>query len=375
MIIFTMSVFSALAIRLALIKVETFDYTYFLKPWIDHLSQKGLAGLGDSFSNYNAPYLILLWVVSHLPFSTIIDVKLISIAFDFILAFGVYLVVGHFKPRGLSKYFSVVAVLFTPTVIQNSSLWGQCDVIYTSFIVFSFYAYLKGKFRIAWAIWGVAFAFKLQSMFFAPFLLFMTFYKKKAYTGPLIAAGVVVLLSALPILYGKSIADIINIYVSQTAPPDGVEMLAWFSPTAYQWISNVSFYQVRRAGIVFAGMVGLSIVSLAFLRKYKDTTVLAIATVSLLALPFFLPQIHERYLYTSEIFLVITAFVIPRFIWAAIAMQIISSMTYITYFTGGNQMPPIPFAELSLVVLVIIYVYIKYIYDNSKAVNLAAIVN
>lgn len=367
---FILAVGVSMLVRLVLIKVETFDYVYFLNPWITHLSEKGLAALGDNFSNYNTPYLVLLWLVSHLPFSHVVDIKLISIFFDLLLAFAVYLTVDYFRPHGFTKCVAVLAVLFAPTVIQNSALWGQCDGIYTSFIVFAFYAFLKDRLNLAWILWGVAFAFKLQAIFFAPFLCFAMFYRRRAFAGPFYALGTIVLLSMLPVFFGKSIHDIINIYMSQTAPPNGVEMLAWFSPTAYQWVSNAFFQDVRKAGILVGGAVALSVVALAFIRRYDRRTILVIATASLLAIPFFLPQIHERYMYTAEIFLIITACVIPRFVWSAIAMQIVTTMAYITYFTGANQQPPIPFAILSLVVFAIIFTLMQYIYQHSDYLDI-----
>lgn len=369
--LFFIAIVVSLLMRAALIHIETTDFTDFLQPWTVHLQTYGLSGLGGDFSNYNTPYLVLLWLVSYLPFDSVVNIKLLTIGFEFILALGVMLVVGHFKPKGKLKYVAFLTILFTPTVLQNGAMWGQCDAIYTSFIVFAFYACVKNKDLAAWALWGAAFAFKLQAIFFLPFMLFYMFYKKRKFYGPFVALGTWILLSGLPLFFGKTPLDIINVYVGQTAPPNGVPMLAWFSPTAYQWVSNAHFNQVRAVGVLLGSMVALAGISLAFLRRYTQTTLLVIATFILTAVPFFLPQIHERYLFTAEIFMIITAFVIPKFIWAAIAMQIVSSMAYITFFTGANQMPPIPFAELSVVVFVIIFVYARYIYQTGKPLTKA----
>ena len=361
--IFVSAIILSLVLRYTLLHARTFDDINFLEPWINHMRTYGLAGLHDNFANYNTPYLVLLWIFSFLPFSDVTSIKLLSILFDGVLAYSVYLVINHFKPRGYAKYLGVLAVLFAPTVIQNGALWAQCDGIYTSFIIFSFYAFLKGRMSVSWLLWGVAFAFKLQAIFFLPFLVFVAFYKRDAiFRGPLIAVGTFIVLTILPFFFGKSLIDTFGIYPSQLAPPAGVEMLAWFAPTAYQWTSNAYFDFVRRAGVLFAGFVGLAVVSLAFFKRYSDVGLLSIATLSTLALAFFLPQIHERYFYTAEIFLIILALINYRFIWAAIAMQIITTMAYITYFTGGNVMPPIPFAELSIGVFLIILFLTSFIY-------------
>ena len=367
--LFVVAVIIALFIRYRLVGVVTPDFTDFLGPWIQHMSQYGIAGLGMDFSNYNTPYLVLLWAASFLPFSDLMSVKLISILFDLVLAVAVFLAVRHFRPKGIVPYISFLAILFAPTVIQNGSMWGQCDSIYTSFIVFAFYAYLKKRLSLAWILWGVAFAFKLQAIFFAPFLIFLTLYHRRAWFGPIWAGLTTFLLSALPLVFGKSFKDTFSTYIGQTAPPRSDWGLAWFAPTAYQWVSNAYFAFVRNAGVLFGAAVALGCIALAFLRKYNEATILAIATFTLLVVPFFLPTIHERYLFAGEIFLIISASVIPRFVWAAIAMQIITTMTYLTYFTQGNEQPPIPFAILSLGVFAIICALGVYIYQTSSSLS------
>jgi len=364
--VFIILVGVSLAIRYRLLGVVTPDFTDFLQPWMNHMADKGLAGLGDDFSNYNTPYLVLLWLVSFLPFSELVSVKLISIAFDIVLASAVFLVVRHFRPQGPAPYVSFLAILFAPVVIQNGAMWGQCDAIYTSFVVFAFYAYLKGRLSWAWILWGVGFAFKLQAIFFAPFLVFATLYHKRAFLGPLYALTTLTLLSALPLFFGKSVMDIAGVYLGQTNPIRTDWGLAWFAPTAYQWVSNAYFEYVRQAGVLFGGAVALGGVALAFVRKYSQHQVLVIATLLLLAVPFFLPTIHERYMFTAEIFLMITAFVVPKFIWAAIGMQIVTTMSYLTYFTQGNENPPISFATLSLFVFSIICALAVWLYRTSS---------
>lgn len=365
--IFIVLVFAALAVRYMLIPVTTPDFKDFLQPWMQHMHTKGLAGLGDDFSNYNTPYLLLLWIASYLPFSQLVSVKLVSIGFDFILATLVALVIRHYRPHSVAPYGGFLAVLFAPTVLQNGAMWAQCDVIYTSFIVAAFYAYLKKRFNLMWILWGVAFAFKLQAMFFAPFLLFAALYHRKSVVrGPLYAGLTVFFLSIPPLFFGKTLGDVVGIYLGQSKPIRTDWGLAWFAPTAYQWVSNVYFDYLRKAGVVFGGVIALGSAALAFIRKFDEKSILLIATFILLAVPFFMPTIHERYMFAGEIFLIITAFVVPKLAWTAILMQIITTMAYQTYFTQANEPTPIPFAWLSLGVLIIIYTLGRGIYKPQQ---------
>jgi len=371
-IIFVALVGLTLLIRLSLRHVQTSDYIGFLNPWIEHMKQFGIAGIGNINSNYNAPYLILLWIVGHLPFSNLFSVKLISIIFDYILAGSVFLVVRFYKPIGITKYVSFLAILFAPTVIINGSLWAQCDVIYTSFIVLSFYAFLKNRLHTSWILWGISFAFKLQSVFFLPFLLFGLFYKKRGFLGPIYAAAVIVALSILPMFYGRSLADVINVYVSQTSPNGDGQYFVLFAPTIFQIFTISSIEPVRKAMILIAGSFALGLASLAFLRKFNAKSVLILAVLIVLSLPFLLPQMHERYFYVAEIFLIMAACIIPKLIIPAIGMQVITVMSYIPYLSGYNQGPGVPYVYLALAVLSMIVYLIYLLYKSTQRLEVKA---
>ena len=62
-------------------------------------------------------------------------------------------------------------MILLPTVVMNSSIWGQCDAIYVTFCVGSVYFLIKKRPWLAAAFFGVAFTFKLQAIFFLPVLV------------------------------------------------------------------------------------------------------------------------------------------------------------------------------------------------------------
>jgi Gpi18-like mannosyltransferase len=74
---------------------------------------------------------------------------------------------------GLSPLFAALAVLFTPTVILNSSFWGQADAIHTTFLLACLYFLVTRREIPAFIAFGVAVAFKLQAIFLAPLLLIL----------------------------------------------------------------------------------------------------------------------------------------------------------------------------------------------------------
>lgn len=162
----------ALGVRWLFVDVRSGDYRSFLDPWFQHLATHGFAGLADEFSNYNTPYLVLLWLATKLPVSQIVAIKLVSVLFDLLLASFAYAIVRELRPA--SRWWPVLVgglILLLPTVVMNSSAWGQCDAIYASLSLGSLFFLLRRRPWLACALFGLAFAFKLQAIFLLPVLV------------------------------------------------------------------------------------------------------------------------------------------------------------------------------------------------------------
>ena len=60
------------------------------------------------------------------------------------------------------------SVLLLPTVVLNGSLWGQCDALYGAFALHALADALEGRPKASAALLGIAFSFKLQTVFILP---------------------------------------------------------------------------------------------------------------------------------------------------------------------------------------------------------------
>ena len=75
--------------RFLLLDHATLDYQDFLSQWVEFFRQNGgFAALKEPVGNYNVPYLYLLAFLSYLPFPDLYGIKLFSILFDILLAWG-----------------------------------------------------------------------------------------------------------------------------------------------------------------------------------------------------------------------------------------------------------------------------------------------
>ena len=188
-------------------------------------------------------------------------------------------------------------------------------------------------------MWGVALAFKLQAVFFLPVLLVLVLQGKVKWYQPLYALGAFALLSFPPLAVGRSVKEILGVYVTQ-ANSGLVQRLSFDAPNPYLWVPDAYFHYFNKPGVIMGLAVVLAIL-LVSVRAYRGSKeqLLYFATIFLLAVPFVLPQMHERYFYPAEIFSLLVAMSYPKRAWVMVAMQGITMMTYVPYLFGQTVVP------------------------------------
>ncbi len=106
----------------------------------------------------------------------------------------------------------------------------------------------------------------------------------------------------------------------------------------YQWLSSDAGTFWKYFGFAMAAIAIGVAVGLAWRHRRTITTrtLIALAASQLVAIPFFLPQMHDRYFYLADALLVAGAFVVPRLIPSAIAAQGASLIVYGAYLWNGT---------------------------------------
>lgn len=148
---FILIVIASLLLRIQIFPFITGDYLNALLPWFNFYKIHGFTGFQTGVGDYNVSYQYFLYLLTKTNFSPLVAIKILSVCFDFVLAFAIYITVRALRCDGIysALIFSSV-ILLSPTVFYNSALWGQCDALYTSFLVFSFYFVIKKtSFRLA----------------------------------------------------------------------------------------------------------------------------------------------------------------------------------------------------------------------------------
>ncbi|MGA0876085.1 MAG: hypothetical protein ACO3QN_03735 [Bacilli bacterium] len=337
----------AIWLRFSLTDWVSGDYQNFIRPWLNQIvANGGIASLGMRIGDYTPPYVYLLTLISYFPDASsnepfLFGVKMISLLFDLLLALAVLLNakiwLKHQHP--LLPVMLAIITLFLPTVIINGAIWGQIDASYTAFSLFALY-YLQKDQPFKSAIWyGIAISFKLQAIFFLPvFIVYFWFHfpKKIYYVGllPLLYYGL-----ALPALIaGRSLADITNIYVLQTQT---YPLMTLNMPNLYQWFANNRYQALSPVAIsLFTAIMGFQFFMMLIKKiALKKEQILLFTYWSILVANFFLPAMHERYLYAADIIVILLVFQHGKKFYLVGLTQLISLLAYAPFIFGQTPIP------------------------------------
>lgn len=349
----------SIVIRICMLSFESSDYTIYLHPWFTYLQNNGgIKALATYIGNYNAPYMTIMALLTYLPIKDLISIKIVSIIFDFVLAFASLLLVRKIvtKKKDLYGLITYTAVLFMPQVMMNSALWGQCDAIYASFVILSLYFLIDNKYFWSFICLGIAFAFKLQFIFILP--LYVIYYSttKKYPFGYFFIILLVNIIMCLPaIIVGKPIKDVLLIYFNQTE--NYSDKLVKNFPNVYNLFNGNPkiFYKV---GVIVALGVCLLLLIYCIKKKVKwnNEKIITFGIYSLVITTFLLPGMHERYLFAGEVLSIIYFIIYKKNYPLCLFMIVAPLITYIT-FLNDRYFTLMPF--LSLVYLIIIYFFTK----------------
>lgn len=304
------------------------DFQYFLSQWFAHLRENGTDAFRETFSDYNMPYLYMLLAGAKLNLGPLLTVKLISNAFDVLLAFAVFRLVAFYKGRymGVGAAF---AIMVYPSVWMNSAAWGQSDSMFMALCVLSLNSWVRGHQRYSWLWAGVAFSLKFQTIFFLPFIgLAWLLHRRRDWLALLffLIAPVVALVPAW--LWGAPLKSLLLIYYGQSQQ-------GFLSNSNGFWRmltgGEVSPGAIASAAIVLAAVCLFGYYLLVFYRHgwtADPSRLIATAATIALMLPYLLPGMRDRYYFAGEILVIVFAFIKPSRWWLPLMVALAVFPTY-----------------------------------------------
>ncbi len=376
-VILWMAVILSLIIRYISRNYISGDFRDCLYPWILEFREKGgWYAIKEAIGNYNVVYQYLLITISYFEnLNALHAIKIVSIIFDYILAFGcVYCLKAlNVKKQAQNILFAIIILL--PTICLNGAYWGQCDSIYVAFAVWSIYFLIKKKNVLSMIFLALAFAFKLQTIFIMP-VYFVAFLKRELRIKDLIAFPVTYFVTCIPaLIFGKPLWDIIGVYFGQT---QDFTLLSMNAPTLLELINQLGTNPViSKIFVVIGGLFVIAVILYTLIKKeiyMSNENALLFSLLFSIGIPFFLPHMHDRYFYFATVFSLICVFAYGKKVIPVLIMtEAASLICYLHYFKMANNFFT-PFLEIVLskpvaCVLMVMALSLTALYIISKKVT------
>jgi Gpi18-like mannosyltransferase len=173
------------------------------------------------------------------------------------------------------------------------------------------------------------------------------------------AIPAVYFLSIVPAwLTGRRLSDLLLIYLNQATKYDALTMSA---PTMYAWFNSNAPDQYFIPGLVFAASIVFLYIVLGYKSRIKlaAPTIVQLALISALIVPFFLPRMHDRYFYPADVLSIVYGFFFPQYFFVPLLVNLSSFFTYQIYLFNMNP-PNIPLPILALVLLLTIVTIVRH---------------
>jgi Gpi18-like mannosyltransferase len=361
------------ALRGSLLDFKSVDYFNYTKEWYNTLKADGFMAFGRDFSNYNLPYLYLLYlVVRFLPdMPAVAAVKIPSLIADFIAAYLVFKIVRIASKSRIVSALASFSLLIAPTVLLNGAFWGQADSVYACALLACMYLLLRRQEDLAMAFLGLALAFKAQSIFLIPLVGALVLRRDIRWRALLWIPAVFLALLLPAWVAGRSPIDLLLIYPSQAGQ---YEQLTLHAPSWLAWIPDTGRYfdYFNAAALVLTATAALAFVWAVYKRpgKLTPTVFVELTLISVLLMPFCLPRMHERYFFMADVLSVVIAFLVPSLFYVPVVMITISFFAYQPTLFGAE---PVSMGILALGVALLLVALLRHaisqLPDTAKNAN------
>lgn len=331
----------ALIVRLPWVSFTSWDFQQHFQLWYEFIMRNGYFwALEYDFYDANVPYLYLLSLTAllfrNLP--VIFGSKVLSVVFDFLLAFFVYKCVRlKYSQTETVPQLAALVTLLAPTVILNGTAWGQSDSIFTTLLVACLYGLLSRRQVWAFIAFGLSLSFKPQALFLAPLFLWLLMKKQVDWRYFLLSPLIYLSLLVPAWIIGRPFRELLLIIPNHV---NTKRELAGNIANLYKWIPN-RFFSWYLVGIAFTALVVIVIALLVYKSQVEVTgnLVIYLATFSVLIMPFILPLMIARYYFPADVIAIVFAFYFPKYWFTPVIIGMTSLLGYFIFLFGVTLIP------------------------------------
>ena len=359
---------AAFAVRAYFFDYMSGDYNDFLVRWVEHYRVSGgFSALHAEVGNYNIPYHYFLAAFSYLDINDLYLIKILSVAFDVVLAFAVMKLTSIFTSSPTRRLAAYLGTLLLPTVVLNSAKWGQCDSIYVAFAVLALWLVLSDRPIASMVCIALSFAFKLQAIFIMPLFLVLLFAKRIKIWHFVFFPLTYITLMLPAVFAGRLFKDAIMFYFyNATSAGTG---LNYNSPSVFALIKAPAVpSSAAVAGIIAAFIFVFAIFAWAWIKRksLNNEALLLIGILFSIGIPFLLPYMHDRYFFMVDVLVLVPALLYFGLIPLTALCSTASLICYYNYFKWGEDYISIKYAGAAILGALLLVIIMTASHLNSR---------
>lgn len=314
---FAMSIFINILFRFLNADVMSSDYVNFLQKWVSAYRNMSLKScFASNISNYSPPYNYFLILFSRIPFRDLYLIKTLSFIFEIMSAFVLTKLIAYINKANFNIMI-FASILFIPIFLINSSVWAQCDSIYTFFGLMAIYSAIKGKSKGSFLFFGISLAFKLQAIILFPVALVLLLTKNEdgnrflKWKDMWWAAIGYASLSGIAMIFGGSFEWAFLTYFKQSVTYNELSSLCPNLAYLFNMFNEVPIIKVVIMISLIVLTIGVMCYILIIFIKKKILSNLQVINLSFLIsfyIVLLMSKMIDRYFYLSNLFGIVLLF-------------------------------------------------------------------
>jgi len=301
-----------------------------LQKWAVYLFEFGLSDFyySDQLTDHSPGYMYVLWLMgairdttgwyvlsqefNMMSFTPPILSDLIASLFIYGICRRIFSEDGDFgKP-----FWFALAYSLNPSIIINSSAWGQTDAIHTLLMALALYSLYRKQGLPSYLLYSLAVLVKPHSLVVAPIFLFSAFhyFKQHRYApkAALTMFGFAIITFAFMALLVLPFAQNFNLISLWEQYSEYLGIVPFASINAYNFhtMMGSNFHSINAFAnfISLVAIIGVTLYSFWILHKRWDRVSIFFCAAMLYIITFnFAVQMRDRYLFPSILFLILAA--------------------------------------------------------------------
>lgn len=296
------------------------DWTTHFKLWFEEIKAKGL---GNFVGGYPKGIELVFWLLIKIKADNLVGLKCFVWIFDLIIAVSTYFFVKGICKNKMQASLAFAVTLLLPSLVLNTSVFGQFDAIVIGFIMLGLLMWQIGDnrnfkmgFYLSGLLIGMSLGIKQTAILFLPIIVYCYIKEKKVTIIHLlmIPLGYILLSTPKWVASGNAyeaflgpyfdkksalsvvVANFTNIY---SLFPQGPSWTNWTSDSGMLAIGNLLC--ISLLGIIFLCVIKK--------KKPKVDKIILIQVVFVVIICCTKPGVHDRYMLLADILSVIYCFI------------------------------------------------------------------